>query len=209
MLGAVLLILLPPILVLALAAQVPLGSTGYHRQDEHNEDWSLGTLPNPNATDHLVFETVHSLLQHWPNTRMRNGKRSVPCLAFPRTPVPLQAITSSREPFRLAHSSTTARRATSYHRVRNLLLQILNIRISSAGIKIYPVFWSKDVGISRSRPLDHSKSYISTGIVGRSFRMAQWTRRTLSHGVDILETTIGSVFKTSVNGERTLAWMVL
>ncbi|KAG9314911.1 hypothetical protein JVU11DRAFT_4019 [Chiua virens] len=42
------------------------------------KDWSLDKLPNPNATDHLVFETVHSLLQHWPNTRMRNGHNIVP-----------------------------------------------------------------------------------------------------------------------------------
>jgi len=59
--------------------QVPLRSgSGYHGRDEFhrlgNEDWRLDKLPSPNATDHLVFETVHSLLQRWPNTRMRNGK---------------------------------------------------------------------------------------------------------------------------------------
>ncbi|KAG6380159.1 hypothetical protein JVT61DRAFT_8248 [Boletus reticuloceps] len=41
-------------------------------------DWSLDTSPHPNSTDHLVFETVHSLLQRWPNTRMRNGHAIVP-----------------------------------------------------------------------------------------------------------------------------------
>lgn len=60
-----------------LAGQVPLRSD-YHGQDElhhlGNGDWRLDRPPDPNATDHLVFETVHSLLQHWPNTRMRNGK---------------------------------------------------------------------------------------------------------------------------------------
>ncbi|KAG8213368.1 hypothetical protein J3R82DRAFT_11859 [Butyriboletus roseoflavus] len=69
-----------------LAAQVPLGS-GHHWQAEHYPailrdddiaEWSLDKLPNPDATDHLVFETVHSLLQHWPNTRMRNGHNIVP-----------------------------------------------------------------------------------------------------------------------------------
>ena len=91
MLRAALLGLVAPILIRALAAQVPLGFADYHRQDKRHclgyEDWSLDTQPpNPNATDNLVFETVYSLLQHWPNTRMRNGKRSV-CLsgAFPRT----------------------------------------------------------------------------------------------------------------------------
>ena len=78
--------LVASVLVPALAVQVPLVSN--HRwQDEHSAilggddrtEWSLDKIPNPNATDHLVFETVHSLLQRWPNTRMRNGERSV-CL---------------------------------------------------------------------------------------------------------------------------------
>ena len=85
MLRAPLLGLVALVVVPALAAQVPLG-TGWHRQDEWHylgyEDWSLDTLPNLNITDHLVFETVHSLLQHWPNTRMRNGKRSVRLSGF-------------------------------------------------------------------------------------------------------------------------------
>ncbi|KAF7328987.1 J domain-containing protein [Mycena venus] len=33
------------------------------------DDWNLNTLPSPNATGHLVFDTISSLLQHWPNTR--------------------------------------------------------------------------------------------------------------------------------------------
>lgn len=40
-----------------------------------DEEWNLDVLPHPDATDHLVFDTVHSLLQHWPNTRMRNGNQ--------------------------------------------------------------------------------------------------------------------------------------
>ena len=82
--GAVFFGLVASVLVPALAIQVPLKSN--HRwldeysailgDDDHIE-WSLDKFPNPNATDHLVFETVHSLLQHWPNTRMRNGERSV------------------------------------------------------------------------------------------------------------------------------------
>ena len=79
MLRTALLSLIAPVLVPTLAAQVPLGFADWHPQDE---DWSPNTLPNPNATDHLVFETVHSLLQHWPNTRMRNGKRSLRLAGF-------------------------------------------------------------------------------------------------------------------------------
>ncbi|KAI9568289.1 hypothetical protein HD554DRAFT_2022667 [Boletus coccyginus] len=82
MLRAVLLSLVATALVFhTLAGQVPLRSD-YHGQDEFhrlgNGDWRLDRLPSPNTTDHLVFETVHSLLQHWPNTRMRNGHNIVP-----------------------------------------------------------------------------------------------------------------------------------
>ncbi|KAF9223839.1 hypothetical protein BS17DRAFT_121483 [Gyrodon lividus] len=65
------------------AAQVPLGFSHSDWQpaavvDERLANWSLDNLPSPNATGHLVFETVKSLLQHWPNTRMRNGHTIVP-----------------------------------------------------------------------------------------------------------------------------------
>ncbi|KAH7882502.1 hypothetical protein F5I97DRAFT_131649 [Phlebopus sp. FC_14] len=40
--------------------------------------WRLSEPPNVKAMGHLVFETVHSLLQHWPNTRTRNGHTIVP-----------------------------------------------------------------------------------------------------------------------------------
>ncbi|KAJ6589071.1 hypothetical protein B0H19DRAFT_1102782 [Mycena capillaripes] len=35
--------------------------------------WNLNTSPNPNSTAHLVFNTVSSLLQHWPNTIYHSG----------------------------------------------------------------------------------------------------------------------------------------
>ena len=87
MLRTALLGLVAPILIPALAAQVPLGFADCHREDGRHcldyEDWGLDTqLPNSDATDNLVFETVHSLLQHWPNTRMRNGRRSVRLSGF-------------------------------------------------------------------------------------------------------------------------------
>ena len=69
--------LLTSILTPALATQVPLklGSTGNDiLVEESHTEWNLHTLPLPNDTDHLIFETVSSLLQRWPNTRMRNGK---------------------------------------------------------------------------------------------------------------------------------------
>ncbi|KAI6033297.1 hypothetical protein EDC04DRAFT_2571742 [Pisolithus marmoratus] len=49
-------------------------------EDQHDPlaDWQLDSPPSVNSTAHLVFETVSSLLQHWPNTRMRNGHNIVP-----------------------------------------------------------------------------------------------------------------------------------
>ncbi|KAG1750388.1 uncharacterized protein EDB91DRAFT_1046099 [Suillus paluster] len=40
--------------------------------------WQLDEPPPANATGHFVFETVNSLLQHWPNTRYRNGHAIIP-----------------------------------------------------------------------------------------------------------------------------------
>ncbi|KAF7328985.1 J domain-containing protein [Mycena venus] len=42
------------------------------------DDWNLNALPSPNATGHLVFDTISSLLQHWPNTRYHYGHTIVP-----------------------------------------------------------------------------------------------------------------------------------
>lgn len=47
--------------------------------------WRLDDPPNVNSTAHLVFETVNSFLQHWPNTRMRNGHNIVPGSVPPGT----------------------------------------------------------------------------------------------------------------------------
>ncbi|KAI6115591.1 hypothetical protein EDD16DRAFT_1474240 [Pisolithus croceorrhizus] len=69
----------------SLATQVPLNvaddpgaGVATSGPDTDLMHWNFEDLPNPNATGHLVFETVHSLLQHWPNTRMRNGHTVVP-----------------------------------------------------------------------------------------------------------------------------------
>lgn len=50
-------------------------------------EWDFAQGPSPNATGNLVFDTVRSFLQHWPNTRYRNGElvhnRYFQCM-FPR-----------------------------------------------------------------------------------------------------------------------------
>jgi hypothetical protein len=50
-------------------AQLWMGSTA-----DSGESWNLAKGPGINSTSNFVFETVNSLLQHWPNTRYRNGK---------------------------------------------------------------------------------------------------------------------------------------
>ncbi|KAG2037637.1 hypothetical protein BDR03DRAFT_1010487 [Suillus americanus] len=44
----------------------------------NSEQWKFDENPPENATGNLIFDTVHSLLQHWPNTRYRNGHNIVP-----------------------------------------------------------------------------------------------------------------------------------
>ncbi|KAJ7661249.1 hypothetical protein B0H17DRAFT_953668 [Mycena rosella] len=53
------------------AAQIP-----FHVEVDYS--WDLNAAPNVSATGHLVFDTVSSFLQHWPNTRYRNGHSLVP-----------------------------------------------------------------------------------------------------------------------------------
>ncbi|KAG1779212.1 hypothetical protein EV702DRAFT_1091072, partial [Suillus placidus] len=42
------------------------------------EQWRFDEGPPKNTTGNLIFDTVHSLLQYWPNTRHRNGHNIVP-----------------------------------------------------------------------------------------------------------------------------------
>jgi len=39
-----------------------------------DEDWNFGEKPHINSTHNFVFDTVASLMQHWSNTRYRNGE---------------------------------------------------------------------------------------------------------------------------------------
>jgi hypothetical protein len=51
------------------------GVANLDHQGPENE-WDLNALPSPYSTDNLIFDTAASLLQHWPNTRYRNGESS-------------------------------------------------------------------------------------------------------------------------------------
>ncbi|KAJ7452645.1 hypothetical protein FB451DRAFT_1145257 [Mycena latifolia] len=60
------------------AAQIPFQTPATETLDADSiwSDFSAG--PDINATGHLIFDTVNSLLQHWPNTRYRNGHNIIP-----------------------------------------------------------------------------------------------------------------------------------
>ncbi|KAF7291475.1 J domain-containing protein [Mycena kentingensis (nom. inval.)] len=64
-------LLLAPSCVSAVT-QVPLSV------DSDAYKWDIDRPPHPNATGHLIFDTISSLLQHWPNTKNYNGHSIVP-----------------------------------------------------------------------------------------------------------------------------------
>ncbi|KAK7018637.1 J domain-containing protein [Favolaschia claudopus] len=68
--------LLPGLLVLLALGQCRCQQLPLVASD--SDDWDLRTPPNPNTTGHLVFDTVSSLLVHWPNTNYHNGHTIVP-----------------------------------------------------------------------------------------------------------------------------------
>ncbi|KAH7910572.1 hypothetical protein BJ138DRAFT_1180191 [Hygrophoropsis aurantiaca] len=71
---------------LARATQVPFASLRKpHLEIIQEANWGLDESPAINATGNLIFETVSSLLQHWPNTRYRNGHTIVPGIIPPGT----------------------------------------------------------------------------------------------------------------------------
>ncbi|THU84205.1 hypothetical protein K435DRAFT_733460 [Dendrothele bispora CBS 962.96] len=82
------LIFLGVVPVLNTALQVPLSSPFSTNSAPYSaglEGWDLDIGPNVNATGHLVFETVISLLQEWPNTRYRHGHNLIPGTVPPGT----------------------------------------------------------------------------------------------------------------------------
>ncbi|KAF9072589.1 hypothetical protein BDP27DRAFT_1320216 [Rhodocollybia butyracea] len=74
------------------AIQIPLHASSQHDWDatanlspgyEAADNWDISVPPSVNATGNLIFETINSLMQHWPNTRYRNGHTIVPALVRP------------------------------------------------------------------------------------------------------------------------------
>ncbi|TFK73316.1 hypothetical protein BDN72DRAFT_894142 [Pluteus cervinus] len=70
-------------LVLSFAAQTPLTSPSTPTLPPpliqvDVRQWNLSASPSVDSVSHLVFDTVASLLQHWSNSRYRNGHNVVP-----------------------------------------------------------------------------------------------------------------------------------
>jgi hypothetical protein len=66
-----------PYAMLGQAAQIPFQIS----VPDLDTEWTdMSIRPDINATGNLLFEGVNSLLQHWPNTRYRNG---TPTIRFP------------------------------------------------------------------------------------------------------------------------------
>lgn len=58
------------------AGQIPLQDDVSFSKGPTKEDtsWSFFEKPSNDSTSHLIFDTVNSFLQRWPNTRYRNGQ---------------------------------------------------------------------------------------------------------------------------------------
>jgi len=65
-------------LILADARQIPLQNYFSASPSTKHESWDFFEKPSQDSTSHLIFDTVNSFLQHWPNTRYRNGHSIVP-----------------------------------------------------------------------------------------------------------------------------------
>ncbi|KAJ7198832.1 hypothetical protein GGX14DRAFT_469051 [Mycena pura] len=63
---------------LALSTRFSTNASQIPFHVEEISSWDLSVPPNVNATENLVFDTVSAFLQHWPNTRYRNGHNLVP-----------------------------------------------------------------------------------------------------------------------------------
>lgn len=65
---------------LTSSVQIPIQAptTPPNSKSTMPEIWDFNATPSLNSTNHLIFDTVGSLAQHWTNTRYRNGHTVVP-----------------------------------------------------------------------------------------------------------------------------------
>jgi hypothetical protein len=162
------LVLLPPANcnINAVQSQIPLADSV--------DDWNLNALPNPNATDHLVFDTVSSLLQHWPNTRYHSGLCTSIESEF-RCNCCLKVILLSLAQFQQARCCTMAGTTPMFQPSVNGSRPTVNLRGSSASIE-------KTLGSSLLSRLARCACYILTEVAQRRCPMDRWTCRICSLG---------------------------
>lgn len=175
-------------------------------------DWQLDKPPGVDSTGHLIFETVNSLLQHWPNTRMRNGgvslRHSSSVTSLTRVHDERQVTTSCQGQSLQGHSYTVG------HGAPASLVGPAGQRPTQS-TRFYSVGrWSKrmDVGTLPSCRRGPSKLCISMAAVPPRLHSRRWIARTSLRGelcsrVGHLQKGTGS--KTCVSGVGNIASMGL
>jgi hypothetical protein len=66
--------------------QIPLVENNFNAPEEQLL-WNFSDKPSPNSTSHLIFNTVNSFLQHWTNTRYRNGQMIIDFISLKRNQI--------------------------------------------------------------------------------------------------------------------------
>ena len=59
--------------VTSCSSDGPLQAAFRVQPESPTPGWEWNSPPNPNSTHHLIFNSVSSLLQRWPNALRRNG----------------------------------------------------------------------------------------------------------------------------------------
>lgn len=105
------------------AFQLPLwlSDQSLAKTSQSNTDrWDFDNPPASDLTSHLVFATASSLLQHWPNTRYRNGEAFIIVLyTHCELTTSLQVTPSFQELCLLAPFYITAPRNIKSHPIQN------------------------------------------------------------------------------------------
>jgi hypothetical protein len=166
MLHALWFLFLLPANINAVQSQIPLADS--------EDDWNLNTLPNPNATGHLVFDTVSSLLQNWPNTRYYSGLCASIASGF-RCNCCLKVIPLCLAQFQRARCYTMAGTTLMFQPRRNGSRPTLNLRASSTPSQ-------ETLGSSLLSRLARCVSYILTEPAQPRSLMDRWTCRICSPG---------------------------
>ena len=191
-----LLTLLSTELHILAAPQVP-----FSYQRDH--DWDIETGAKTDSTAQFIFDNVAALLQHWPNTRYRNGKLSArQCIShlWNRFPKAIPSFQGLSQPERI---STMDDPMNTYRRSRN------GLRLTQNILCYFVILLA---GISLCRPSDLSKCSILMVAARRKQTAARWTRKISFCGEELIlrrPTLTANVSDDFVSGETPLVLMVI